>query len=271
MLPLQSIRCLGRPYQRQPPMAVTRSPSRDAIVIHSLARLIAAVLIAASAAAFATGVALERHPEAAEHAADRPSPGPPTPTPATGQGRAEATPLPTAHHSGQDADHGGGTDEGHHSSDTTTAPAARAPAATAPATSAPAATTTPGAAAGTDGGDADGGHDGGPATAAEEQGHPELLFGINLESTGLVTAAVVASVLFAVAILIISMPWLAAMIAAAMLAFAALDIKEIVHQLGESHTELAAVAAVAAVLHLLAALAAARVARSGTSTAAAQP
>lgn len=53
------------------------------------------------------------------------------------------------------------------------------------------------------------------------------------------------------------------MIAAAMLAFAALDIREIFHQLGRSRRDLAATAIVVALLHILAALPAARVARSG--------
>jgi hypothetical protein len=42
-------------------------------------------------------------------------------------------------------------------------------------------------------------------------------------------------------------------LALTMLAFAALDIREVTHQLNESHTGLAALAATVAMLHLLAA------------------
>jgi hypothetical protein len=255
-------------------------------VIRSLARLTAAVLIIVSAAAFAIGVTLERHSEAGEHPAERPvatsssaSPSPDSPARDTDQDHQRATASPRPHRSGQDADHGSDSGGDERSGGTATASPTSAP--TTPAAS--------GTATG-QGGDADGGHDqgathteapragGSPGSdhdsgaghesgrapaAAEAQEHAERLFGINLESTSLVAAAVVVSVLFAAAVLTLGMPWLAGVIAAAMLAFAALDIREIVLQAGRSRPGLAAAATAVALLHLLAALAAAHVARSG--------
>jgi hypothetical protein len=160
---------------------------RDTTVIRSVARLTAAVLILASAAAFAIGVAVEHHSEGAEHAAVT-------------------------------------------------------------------------ATAGTD---PDGGHEGADQSRPAE--HSELLFGVNPESTGLVVTAVVVSVLFAAAILTIGTPWLAGLIAVLMLAFAALDVREILHQFGESHLGLALLAILVAVLHVLAAAMAVRVTRTAAS------
>lgn len=88
------------------------------------------------------------------------------------------------------------------------------------------------------------------------------VFGINLESTGPVTATAVVSVLLAVAILTVDAPWLAVVIAVAMVAFAALDVREILHQLHAANLELAAIAVVAGLLHFLAALAAGQVVRA---------
>lgn len=250
-------------------------------MIRSLARLTAAGLIVLATAAFAIGVSLERHSEAAEHAVQEPPaasnptsqvrPTSLTPVP-TSAATSTASPSPTsttpdtdqrsdhdADHGGDgDADHGGDSDQDHPAATTTTT------------TGAATTTLTPGAAAGQGAGDADGthdqdadgGHEDGSGQAVEAAKHSELVFGLNLESTPLVTAAVVVSLLFAAAILTLGMPWLAGVIAVAMLAFAALDVREIVHQLGESRLELAAVAIVAALLHALAAIAAAHVART---------
>jgi hypothetical protein len=97
------------------------------------------------------------------------------------------------------------------------------------------------------------------------QEHTELLFGIDLESTGPVAAVISTSVLSAIVILTLDMRWLAGVIAVAMLAFAALDIREIVLQAGRERPGLAAAAAAVAVLHLLGALAVARIARPGAA------
>jgi NO-binding membrane sensor protein with MHYT domain len=57
-------------------------------------------------------------------------------------------------------------------------------------------------------------------------------------------------------ILTVGSPLVAAGVALAMLAFTVLDIREVTHQLNESHAGLAALAAAIATLHLLAAAAA---------------
>jgi hypothetical protein len=90
-----------------------------------------------------------------------------------------------------------------------------------------------------------------PATHAAERNSEDLL-GINPESTGAVVTAVLVSLLAAALILTVGSPLLAAGVALAMLAFTALDIREVIHQLNESRPGLAALAAAIAALHLLA-------------------
>ena len=153
------------------------------------ARLIAAVLLIASAALFATGAAIEHHTATREgHSA-------------TGEGH-------PAHH----AD-GGATGEN--------------------------AASTEGAANGDT-----------SAMHTAEHGS-ETLLGINPEATGLVVTAVAVSVVLAALILTVGSPLLAAGVALAMLAFTALDIREVTHQLNESHSGLATLAATIAALHVL--------------------
>ncbi len=84
----------------------------------------------------------------------------------------------------------------------------------------------------------------------------ETLLGINPEATGLVVIAVAVSLVLAALILTVGSPLLAAGVALAMLAFTALDIREVTHQLNESHPGLAALAATIAALHALAGAAA---------------
>lgn len=79
----------------------------------------------------------------------------------------------------------------------------------------------------------------------------------------MVAARVVISVLFAIAVLVIGSPLLAAGTGVVMPAFAALGIREVLHQLDESRTGLAVLAVAVAVLHVYAAFAAFIVARSG--------
>src|SRR6266568_3124239 len=64
----------------------------------------------------------------------------------------------------------------------------------------------------------------------------ETLLGINPEAAGLVVIAVAVSLVLAALILTVRSPLVAAGIALAMLAFAALDIREVTHQLTESHS-----------------------------------
>jgi hypothetical protein len=89
--------------------------------------------------------------------------------------------------------------------------------------------------------------------AVEEQSSKEVL-GLNLESTPLVVAAVVGSLLPAAAVWL-RPEWrpLLAPAALVMLGFAVLDILEVVHQLDESRGAVATIAAIVAALHLAAA------------------
>lgn len=87
--------------------------------------------------------------------------------------------------------------------------------------------------------------------ANEEGAEDETLLGIDLESTPLIVAAVVASLALA------GGAWarpdsraLLTLIGIAMLAFAVLDIREVVHQLDEDKSELALLAGLVALLHL---------------------
>ena len=110
-----------------------------------------------------------------------------------------------------------------------------------------------------DRGQPEAGREGSAAQAAEQDS--ETLIGINPEATGLVVFAAVLSLLLAALIQTVGSPLLAAGVALAMLAFTALDIRELTHQLHESRAGLATLAATIALLHLLAAAAALRAAR----------
>lgn len=193
-------------------------------------RLTAASLIIASAVLFTIGVAAERnsHSEAHEQRPEAGQSAAPAP-----QGESTATPE----HGDGDSDEGG--DEG------------------APATSPSSATSAPAASADSDGAEAagDGSHESGEAS--------ENVLGINPESTPLVAAAVTASVLLALALLTIGSPLLVAATSVLMLAFAALDIREVAHQIDESRTGLAIMAAAVTLLHLSAAAVCAVIARRG--------
>jgi hypothetical protein len=191
------------------------------------ARILTATLLLVSAAAFATGVALERS--------------------ATTRERPAATREPSH------AEAGTGT--------TSAVPAATTAAGDADAGNEAAKSATELGAAGESGqAAADTGVESRAAHAAE--GSSESLVGVNPESTFLVVAAVLLSALLAVLVLTIGFPLVAATIAVAMLAFAVLDIREITHQLNESRPGLAIMAAVVALLHVLAGIAAVSLARA---------
>lgn len=121
-----------------------------------------------------------------------------------------------------------------------------------------AAVTTPDADAGHGGGtDAEGGKapaegDTHGTTRDSGTGAGEHILGVNPEATTLVLAAVIGSAVLAAALLLVASPLLAALVGLAMAAFAALDVREVVHQFGESHSGLAVLAIVVAALHLLA-------------------
>jgi hypothetical protein len=163
----------------------------------TMGRLIAATLLVASAAAFATGAAIERHAVSSE-----------------------STAAPHRAEAGTSGEH--------------------------PASSEPAA-----------------GRES-SATHAGEQ-NSEALLGINPEATGPVVIAVVVSLLLAGLILTVGSPLLAAGVALVMVAFTALDIREVIHQLHESRTGLAALAAAIAALHLAAGAAALLISRHAGS------
>jgi len=90
----------------------------------------------------------------------------------------------------------------------------------------------------------------------------EELFGINPESAGL--TAIVAAVSLLLAILLIARPRKGLLMAVVVvgLVFAALDVREGIHQANESNTTLLAIALVTGLLHLAVAVAAAAGLRS---------
>ena len=85
----------------------------------------------------------------------------------------------------------------------------------------------------------------------------EALFGINPESAGLTAAVAAVSLLLAV--LLVARPGKGLLVAVAMigLVFAALDLREGIHQANESNTGLLVIALVTGLLHLGVAVAAA--------------
>jgi hypothetical protein len=101
----------------------------------------------------------------------------------------------------------------------------------------------------------------------------ERLLGVDPESTGVLAIAVVVSLALAALVWRGAAPWLLALVAVVMAVFAALDIREVVHQIDESRAGLALLALLVAALHLAAAALAARGAtsarRAGTRPAAA--
>jgi len=102
------------------------------------------------------------------------------------------------------------------------------------------------------------------AARRERSGHvesSEKLLGVNPESTGLLTGAVVVSLLLAAAVWWRGgSPLVLGVVALALAAFAALDVREVVHQVNESRAGLALLAGVVAALHGAAALLAGRAA-----------
>jgi hypothetical protein len=77
----------------------------------------------------------------------------------------------------------------------------------------------------------------------------ETILGINLESTSTVAAAVVISLLLAAAVYFWGTPATLVVAGAVALLFAALDLREVAHQLSEGRSGLVGVALLAAVLH----------------------
>ena len=85
----------------------------------------------------------------------------------------------------------------------------------------------------------------------------EKLFGIKTESTGLVIAVVVLSLLLAAGVLVIRSPLILVGAAVVVLGASAFDVRELAHQLDESRNGVAALAALTAALHIVVAAVAA--------------
>jgi Flp pilus assembly protein TadB len=94
-----------------------------------------------------------------------------------------------------------------------------------------------------------------PAERESESGDEsdEKVLGINLESTPFVILAVIGSLALAALVWFGRAPWMLALVAAAMLAFAIFDIAEVFHQIDRSEAGIAVIATAVAVLHLAAA------------------
>lgn len=89
--------------------------------------------------------------------------------------------------------------------------------------------------------------------ASATAGPVDPVWGIDVESTGLVVGAVVVSVAAAVVLATIAAPWVAALIALVMLAFAGLDILTVIHDVGRpGGTPGDILAVVVMMLHVLA-------------------
>jgi hypothetical protein len=92
-----------------------------------------------------------------------------------------------------------------------------------------------------------------PATQESEEGGEDQLLGIDVESTPLVVLAALASIGLALAAwLRPNLAAVLALIAVVLVAFAALDVREVFHQLDEDKAGLAVLAALVAALHLAA-------------------
>jgi hypothetical protein len=200
------------------------------------ARRILVGLILTATTAFVVGVTLERHEshsEAAETPAQRAAENPASGT--------------TSEHSeaGESGKGGGESAEHSESGDGGESP-------TPEATSKPNATTA------------------GKSTPTKAPTHPEAseeLLGVNPESTVLLVVAVVASLLLAAGVWWLgASPIVLGIVALAMAAFGALDVREVVHQADESRTGLMLLAALVAVLHFAAAALAARAAVAARDT-----
>ena len=110
----------------------------------------------------------------------------------------------------------------------------------------------------------------GESTTTETTQHSEAsekLLGVNPESTGLLVVAAAASLLLAAGVWFFgASPLLLGVVALAMAAFGALDVREVVHQANESRTGLMLLAALVAILHFAAAMLAARAAVAARDT-----
>ena len=91
-----------------------------------------------------------------------------------------------------------------------------------------------------------------PHTEANET--RETILGINAESTGVIAAAVIISLLVAASVWFWGTPAVLVVAAGMALLFAAFDLREVAHQLNEARTNLVVIALLTAVLHASAAV-----------------
>lgn len=100
-----------------------------------------------------------------------------------------------------------------------------------------------------EGGNSEGGEAASELIGEEAEEASELIFGVDLESTPAITAAVTISLLLAAALWFWGTPAVLVIVAGFALVFAALGVREVVQQINEARVGLAAVALIAAVLH----------------------
>jgi hypothetical protein len=81
--------------------------------------------------------------------------------------------------------------------------------------------------------------------------HGERVFGIDIESTGLVVAAVAVSLVLAIALWLSGSALIPLGVAGFALVAAIFDVREVFHQIDESRTNLTVIAAIVAALHLV--------------------
>jgi len=97
---------------------------------------------------------------------------------------------------------------------------------------------------------AESGHSGESATQIASEKHGERVFGIDIESPALVVAAVAVSLLLAAALWLTGSVFAPLALAGFALVAAIFDVREFFHQVDESRTNLTVIAAIVAVLHL---------------------
>jgi hypothetical protein len=94
------------------------------------------------------------------------------------------------------------------------------------------------------------GHSGESAAQLASEKHGERVFGIDIESPALVAAAVAVSLLLAAALWLTGSVFAPLALAGFALVAAIFDVREVFHQIDESRTDLTVIAAIVAALHL---------------------
>ena len=200
----------------------------------SRSRIIVAVLLVASAVVFAIGVSVER--SQGESHSD---------APVGGQSLGNATSAPE----GSAAREGAERTTVATKAVATSAPegsAAREAAEKKPSATAAKAVATPAP----EGSAAREAAEGGVGSAAASSETKEKLFGIETESTGLVIAVVLLSLILSAGLLVIRSPLILIAAVVVVLGATAFDVRELAHQIDESRNGVAVLAALTGVLHV---------------------